>query len=30
MMGEAEHSGLTSEDDVNALIAEMRSEGANE
>ena len=30
MMGEAERSGLTSEDDVNALIADMRSEGADE
>ena len=30
MMDEAERSGLTSEDDVNALIADMRSEGANE
>ena len=30
MMDEAERSGLTSEDDVNALIAKMRSEGADE
>lgn len=30
MAGEAARAGLTSEDDVNALIAEMRSEGANE
>lgn len=30
MAGEAARAGLTSEDDVNALIREMRSEGANE
>ena len=30
MAGEAARSGLTSEDDVNALIREMRSEGAGE
>ena len=30
MAGEAARAGLTSEDDVNALIAEMRSEGADE
>ena len=30
MAGEAARAGLTSEDDVNALIREMRSEGAVE
>lgn len=30
MAGEAARAGLTSEDDVNALIREMRSEGAGE
>ncbi len=30
MAGEAARAGLTSEDDVNALIREMRSEGARE
>lgn len=30
MAGEAARAGLTSEDDVNALIREMRSEGADE
>ena len=30
MAGEASRAGLTSEDDVNALIREMRSEGAGE
>ena len=30
MAGEAARAGLTSEDDVNAIIREMRSEGAGE
>ena len=30
MAGEAKRSGLVNEDDVNTLIADMRSEGANE
>ena len=30
MAGEAARAGLTSEDDVNALLREMRSEGAGE
>lgn len=30
MAGEAQRSGLVNEDDVNTLIADMRSEGADE